>query len=102
MSLNRRLTAGYPLHCELDSRGRADLAAWLAEGSLLLRVQPAITAEALVQLGWNESIEDLVAAARAKEDDWREFGVWHCDVVHVFLLGGSGVGKVGVVGVGEE
>ena len=102
MSLNRRLTAGYPLHCELDSRGRADLAAWLAEWSLLLRVQPAITAEALVQLGWNESIEDLVAAARAKEEDWREFGDWHCDVVHVFLLGGSGVGKVGVVGVGEE
>ena len=67
---------------ERDSRGRADLAAWLAEWSLLLRVQPAITAEALVQLGWNESIEDLVAAARAKEDDWREFGVWHCDVVH--------------------
>ena len=50
------------------------MAAWLAEWSLLLRVQPAITAEALVQLGWNESIEDLVAAARAKEDDWREWG----------------------------
>ena len=78
------------------------MAAWLAEWSLLLRVQPAITAEALVQLGWNESIEDLVAAARAKEDDWREFGVWHCDVVHGSRGGGPGGPTGGPGGGGQE
>ena len=68
------------MHCEMDEQGHIDGTAWLAEWQLRLRVLPAITAEAIVYLGWTDSIEDVLTPVRAKTDDWREFGVWHSSI----------------------
>lgn len=48
------------MHCEMDEQGHIDGTAWLAEWQLRLRVLPAITAEAIVYLGWTDSIEDVL------------------------------------------
>lgn len=93
-SLLIRLGSNTLVHCELDNQGRIDLTAWLTEWQLRLRILPAFTAETIIHLGWADSIEDVMNPIRAKEDDWREFGIWHSSVVHIFLMGAQGVGKV--------
>ena len=91
-----RLRMNSPLHVETDAHGRVDPSSWITEWQLRVRIDPALATSALVQMGWSGTPEELVMKVGEKEVDWEENGVWRSRVVHVFVVGMTAVGKVGL------
>ena len=84
-----------PLNCLSNENNDITLSGWLCEWMLMLRIAPRETLEAIVQLGYAEDPALLFMVTKEKTEDWDKYQILRRNVVHAFLFGQAGVGKVG-------
>ena len=85
---------GCPMNCFSNENNDITLSGWLSEWILMLHVAPEATLAAMVTLGYSEDPELLYIVTKEKKDDWEKYQILRRNVVHAFLFGKSGVGKV--------
>ena len=61
----------------------------------MLRIAPQLTIDTIVMLGYHDDPALLYVITREKADDWEKYQILRRNVVHAFLFGKAGVGKVG-------
>ena len=91
------MTPGCPWNCPSNENNDITKAGWLSEWALMLRVAPARTLRTLVELGYAGDPAELFVVTREKQNDWEHFQLLRRHVVHAYLFGQSGVGKVRIV-----
>ena len=84
----------WPLNCLSNENNDITLSGWLCEWMLMLRIAPRETLEAIMQLGYAEDPALLFMITKEKTEDWDKYQILRRIVVHAFLFGQSGVGKV--------
>ena len=71
-----------------------DAISWLNEWKLLMRTDPALTVQQIVELGWSESIESLYVIKAEKSEEWQVNASCSRRCLQAFVIGCEGVGKV--------
>ena len=86
---------GCPMNCFSNENNDLTLSGWLSEWVLMLRIAPQLTIDTIVRLGYHDDPALLYVITREKADDWEKYQILRRNVVHAFLFGKAGVGKVG-------
>jgi singapore isolate B (sub-type 7) whole genome shotgun sequence assembly, scaffold_18 len=60
----------------------------------MLHIAPEETLAMMVTLGYSDDPSLLYIVTKEKKDDWEKYQILRRNVVHAFLFGKSGVGKV--------
>ena len=60
----------------------------------MMRVDPVVCVQQLQQLGWSGEPASLFTRKKSKEGDWEKSPKLSRKVLHAFIVGCNGVGKV--------
>ena len=100
MTCEKLMNSTYPDFLQLCTQQedvRIDVVSWLNEWKLLMRVDPVVCVQQLQQLGWSSDAESLFIQKNSKEDDWEKSPKLSRKVLHAFIVGCDGVGKVRLI-----
>lgn len=84
----------FPRNCEHDYSYGITIMNWICEWQLLIRTDLVRTISSLLLFGWKQEPSALLKRQGAAEEEWEKYGVLRHSVVHAFLFGCDGVGKV--------
>ena len=85
---------GCPMNCFSNENNDITVSGWLSEWILMLHIAPEETLAMMVTLGYSDDPSLLYIVTKEKKDDWEKYQILRRNVVHAFLFGKSGVGKV--------
>lgn len=88
------MNPGFPANCRMNENGHLTFAGWSSLWDLMLRCDPKLTLEWLVQLGWDEEMCMLYVVTKPKKEDWSNSNYLRRNVIHAFAFGDRAVGKV--------
>ena len=84
----------FPRNCEHDYSYGITIMNWICEWQLLVRTDLVRTISSLLLFGWKQEPSALLKRQGPAEEEWQEYGVLRHSVIHAFVFGCDGVGKV--------
>jgi hypothetical protein len=85
---------GCPTNCFSNENNDITLTGWISEWILLLHIEPMRTLQTIIDLGFSGDITSIYIITRNKDYDWMKYQMLRRNVVHAFMFGEKGVGKV--------